>query len=830
METSQDGLGSTKQTGASYKGDNKNDHDNNGSSFSNNSEEEDKFYDDDDNIPLNQLMTLKTEPSTLFLPTPVVSVQKRTAKASPSKTNGKRQENKHDSDGHEDSNDESDDDIPLAKLGKLHKTTNMSNLSTRRNPDSLNGRPTKKAKQGNDCTNSRGEKGGTNSKKTSDKALVRLQSKHNEKRKKQRSNIKIKVEEDEEEEYNVPKVPKKSSVASKKQPKQAPSTSTKKNNKKEKKEDADLGSVSQESSTAASQKNERKRKKEKKQEEEEHIHRWWEEKELPEGQQWRTLEHCGPYFPPPYQPLPEDVHFVYDGKPFKLNERAEEVATFYAAMLERDYVKKDLFNKNFFEDWKTTMTAQEKKQISSLKKCDFTRIQSYLKSRSEANKNASKEEKQKKKEENEKLKQEFGYAVIDGRRVAIGNFKIEPPGLFQGRGEHPKMGKLKQRVVPEQVTINIGRDAKIPSAPDGHRWREVRHDSTVTWLASWTENVQNTTKYVMLAQDSHIKGRTDWKKYETARQLHKCVDQIRQNYTNELKSKLMLERQRATALYFIDKLALRAGGEKDPEEQADTVGCCSLRVEHVRRLPENKLVFDFLGKDCIRYYNEVQVEYGIWKNIGHFQKNKNEGDQLFDLLTASSLNEYLRELLPGLTAKVFRTYNASITLQEQLKVTPVDGSIEEKMLAYQRANRQVAILCNHQRSAPKTHGQQIERLDTAIEKIKDEIKEAKKEYKQLKKEAKSMDEPTKKIRSRVEKLKRQIDRLEIRLKKKNIAKIDKEENKTIALSTSKLNYLDPRISIAWCKKHNVPIEKVYNATQRKKFRWAAEMASPEFIF
>jgi len=46
--------------------------------------------------------------------------------------------------------------------------------------------------------------------------------------------------------------------------------------------------------------------------------------------------------------------------------------------------------------------------------------------------------------------------------------------------------------------------------------------------------------------------------------------------------------------------------------------------------------------------------------------------------------------------KVFRTYNASITLQKQLKATPVDGTIEEKMLAYQRANRQVAILCNHQ--------------------------------------------------------------------------------------------------------------------------------------
>jgi hypothetical protein len=33
----------------------------------------------------------------------------------------------------------------------------------------------------------------------------------------------------------------------------------------------------------------------------------------------------------------------------------------------------------------------------------------------------------------------------------------------------------------------------------------------------------------------------------------------------------------AVALYFIDKLALRAGHEKD-EDEADTVGCCTLKV------------------------------------------------------------------------------------------------------------------------------------------------------------------------------------------------------------------------------------------------------------
>ena len=32
-----------------------------------------------------------------------------------------------------------------------------------------------------------------------------------------------------------------------------------------------------------------------------------------------------------------------------------------------------------------------------------------------------------------------------------------------------------------------------------------------------------------------------------------------------------------TAAYLIDKLALRVGNEKS-EEEADTVGCCSLRL------------------------------------------------------------------------------------------------------------------------------------------------------------------------------------------------------------------------------------------------------------
>lgn len=48
-----------------------------------------------------------------------------------------------------------------------------------------------------------------------------------------------------------------------------------------------------------------------------------------------------------------------------------------------------------------------------------------------------------------------------------------------------------------------------------------------------------------------------------------------------------------------------------------------------------------------------------------------------------------------------------------------------------------------------------------------------------------------------DKKKKQLERLQEQLQKLELQETDKDENKTIALSTSKLNYLDPRISVAW---------------------------------
>merc|ERR1712168_1224482 len=78
--------------------------------------------------------------------------------------------------------------------------------------------------------------------------------------------------------------------------------------------------------------------------------------------------------------------------------------------------------------------------------------------------------------------------------------------------------------------------------------------------------------------------------------------------------------------------------------------------------------FDFLGKDSIRYYNKVAVEKRVYKNLELFLQNKQAGDDIFDRLNTGVLNTHLSTLMDGLTAKVFRTYNASITLQEQLNL------------------------------------------------------------------------------------------------------------------------------------------------------------------
>ena len=349
-------------------------------------------------------------------------------------------------------------------------------------------------------------------------------------------------------------------------------------------------------------------------------------------------------------------------------------------------------------------------------------------------------------------------------------------------------------------------------------------------------------------------------------------------------------------MWVIDILALRVGGEKG-EDEADTVGCCSLRVEHLNFEGggDYDIELEFLGKDSMLYKQTTDFDkYGdvgrkVYDNFVSFCKKKKPDQQVLDKLDPPELNRHLSALMPGLTAKVFRTYNASETLQREL---PQEAELEgltfaQKVLKYNEANKKVAILCNHQKTVSKAQedglaaladrlevlktqkkelGQVLKALKenkpdaiklksdkaekkvaaakAAIERAKDMTEKAKTPEDKIKatnamQDAKEMQKAGRALVSReshlysskpnAESVKKRIGTWADKIKKLELDIRNKDDNKEVALGTSKINYCDPRISVAWCKANEVPIERVFPKTLRDKFVWALAVP-PEWKF
>ena len=64
----------------------------------------------------------------------------------------------------------------------------------------------------------------------------------------------------------------------------------------------------------------------------------------------------------------------------------------------------------------------------------------------------------------EENKERYGWATIDGVRMEIGNYTVEPSSIFMGRGQHPFRGKWKEGPRHEDVELNLSPDADVPPA------------------------------------------------------------------------------------------------------------------------------------------------------------------------------------------------------------------------------------------------------------------------------------------------------------------------------------------------------------------------------
>lgn len=528
---------------------------------------------------------------------------------------------------------------------------------------------------------------------------------------------------------------------------------------------------------------------------------------------WSTLEHNGVLFPEEYKP--HNIPLKYNNEKIKLEPLQEETAMLYSKYINTDYITNKTFNRNFWNDWKKILGKDN--IIKDLSGCDFTEYFNKLQEDKNLQKNiitVSEEDELKLEEKlsrvNYQISEEeekiYKIALVDGVEQPVGNYRMEPPGIFLGRGDNPNLGKIKPRIYPEDVIINIGKESSVPKTIKGHKWKKIIHNRHVEWLSSWKDKITGKTKYLWLAQHSTFKSSSDQDKFDLARKLKRKIESIRNENLINLNSDNIKLKQIATAFYFIDNFALRVGGEKG-DDTADTVGVSTLRVEHIELLENNTIILDFLGKDSVRYYNKIQVSDDVYRNILEFTKDKNKNDNIFDFINSSDINRYLQKFMANLTAKVFRTYNGSYLFQKEIKkiYNKYDRNTDLNILIdeFNKANAIVAKKLNHQKNVGKSFKGQVDKIDQQIKKIK---------YK-LKKSKKSSGE-TKAVR---------IIKLSDKLKKLKLKKQLKQEMKNISLGTSKQNYLDPRISIAFIKTYNIPIDKIFNKSLQDKFKWALDI-------
>ena len=537
---------------------------------------------------------------------------------------------------------------------------------------------------------------------------------------------------------------------------------------------------------------------------------------------WKTLQHNGILFPPAYEA--QGIKIKIKGEAVNLDLNQEEMVYQWAKKKDTPYAQDKVFQKNFTADFAKTL--DKKFQKISYEDIDFSNAYKIVDKEKDLKEMMSKEEKKslaaKRKELREKLKAKYGIAIMDGKEVEVGNYMAEPPGIFIGRGEHPLRGKWKPRVTAKDVTLNLGKEAKVPEG----KWGKIIHDKDSMWLASWMDFLTQKRKYVWLSDSSDLKQGRDKEKYEKAVKLEKEIEKIKKAMIKDMKDPK--KSNVATACYLIYRTAMRVGDEKDPDE-ADTVGATTLRKEHIK-ITSDTIEFDFLGKDSVRWQENLKVtgdDKQFQENLKKLIEKKKPNEDIFHDITSRDVNKYFSGIVKGLTAKVFRTYQATTVVKDYLvEHDNMKGkSATEKLYHAKLANLEAAMMCNHKRTIPKTFEQSLQKKRDTLKKVEKE-KVWKKTQETLKKvedkEPKTdiqKKAKTKRIKTLNEQIKKQKSKHKERLQKLELQIDLSEKTKDYNIGTSLRNYIDPRVFKAWTDEVGAEWEKLYTSALQKKFLW-----------
>ncbi len=586
----------------------------------------------------------------------------------------------------------------------------------------------------------------------------------------------------------------------------------------------------------------------------------------------KHLHHNGVVVPQRYEG--KGLSLKVNGKTLQLTSEQEEMALAWARKIGTPYVEDPVFAKNFHRDLSRKLGAEVRAEDIDYSEILFS-IEQERNLKTKMSKADIRQLTAQRKATREENKETYGYAWVDDVRIEIANYVVEPNSIFMGRGKHPLRGSWKEGPRQEDIELNLSPDSPKPPG----NWKSISWQPEAMWIARWQDKLSGKIKYVWFSDSSIQKQRKDIEKFNKARELRENLIQVESHIWNNLDSADVKRKKTATVCFLIDKLRIRVGDEKDPDE-ADTVGASTLRQEHLIYNDDGTVTFNFLGKDSVPHIFTVELPENVIRNLKEFSATTSA--TLFDGADSKSVSQFLGEVMDGLSAKVFRTCYASEAVNTKLttaQVKPEDPECMKKYVAT-RANLEAAKVCNHRRTLPKNWKLSMEKDASRLNALKKRATETQTTLKEkaraqeqrlnerlrkhekklqmmienldgylhrfenIRNQGKSLRAVTKSIKRQREMIKRQKillkelgleqERRKIKLRQNlssrsqrdkmlidglSLRILTRKETSGYNLVTSLKSYIDPRIYYEWGKKVEYDWKQYYPKTLQKKFNW-----------
>jgi len=574
------------------------------------------------------------------------------------------------------------------------------------------------------------------------------------------------------------------------------------------------------------------------------------------------LVHNGVIVPDP--PEPPGLYIVARGRRMALTPKQEEMALAWARKKDTAYVQDEVFVANFMLDFSEALGIEPPLHLEEV---DFDAYYALVDEERRQKEALTPEERKAqaaaRRQVREELKARYGYAIVNGQRVELGTYMVEPSGIFMGRGQHPLRGRWKEGAGRQDITLNYG---PHPEEMEGD-WAEVIWQPESLWVARWKDKLSGKLKYIWLSDTAPVKQRREALKFDQALRLDGRLDDVRQAIQRGLVAENPRARMVATACYLIDTLCLRVGDEKEADE-ADTVGATTLRPEHVTLHEDGRVEFRFLGKDSVEWHKTIQPPQVVYDNLAELIREArpsggsvdNDGNgrqalpQLFPDIASRDVNAFLSGIIPRLSAKMFRTYHATKAVERSLDASGVKREHPEyrKWKAASIANLEAAELCNHTKqdrsnwaSARERYEQRIASAQERVERYRQQVAELRAQREALQQEAQQAQEDAateerkkaarrryaKRLaaaRRRIEAARERLSRAEDALGKVRAQLAIAQRKRRWNPNTSLRAYIDPRVYHRWGQAVDYDVlNSFYPTTLRRKYAWVQHLVEQD---